>query len=139
MKIKFAGATFDSPEAVMLVIAREFDNQATISRSVVKANVYRDCARVLNEGRLAVERARKEEVPQRLGPVDLCPHCHKPMEVGDEDPEERCCNECSISLAHPEHQEACPGCGKRPGEGLTEGCEDPLGCGFWRPLYKEMK
>ncbi len=25
---------------------------------------------------------------------------------------------------------ACPGCGCEPGEGLTEGCAHPLGCGF---------
>lgn len=28
--------------------------------------------------------------------------------------------------------EACPGCRCRPGDGITPGCEHPLGCGFWR-------
>jgi hypothetical protein len=31
-------------------------------------------------------------------------------------------------------QEACPGCGCRPGDGLTAGCNDPLGCGYFREL-----
>jgi type IV secretory pathway VirB10-like protein len=28
--------------------------------------------------------------------------------------------------------EACPGCGCLPGDGLTEGCEDEGGCGYYR-------
>lgn len=28
--------------------------------------------------------------------------------------------------------QSCPGCGCNPGEGLTEGCTDPNGCGHWR-------
>lgn len=28
--------------------------------------------------------------------------------------------------------DACPGCGCRPGDGLTDGCEDPDGCGYFR-------
>lgn len=28
--------------------------------------------------------------------------------------------------------EACPTCGGRPGDGLTVGCDDENGCGFWR-------
>lgn len=28
--------------------------------------------------------------------------------------------------------EACPGCGCKPGDGLTDGCEDAAGCGFLR-------
>lgn len=28
--------------------------------------------------------------------------------------------------------ETCPGCGCRPGDGLTVDCDDPNGCGFWR-------
>lgn len=39
----------------------------------------------------------------------------------DDDPEEE-----------EESEEACPGCGCLPGDGLTEGCEDELGCGYWR-------
>lgn len=30
--------------------------------------------------------------------------------------------------------EACPGCGSRPGDGRTDGCDDPLGCGYFRSL-----
>lgn len=28
--------------------------------------------------------------------------------------------------------DSCPGCGKNPGDGLTDGCNHPDGCGFWR-------
>lgn len=28
--------------------------------------------------------------------------------------------------------EACPGCGSRPGDGITPGCDDPMGCGHNR-------
>jgi hypothetical protein len=28
--------------------------------------------------------------------------------------------------------EECPGCHAQPGDGLTEGCNHPDGCGFWR-------
>jgi hypothetical protein len=31
----------------------------------------------------------------------------------------------------------CPGCGCGAGDGLTEGCEDEEGCGFWREQGKE--
>jgi hypothetical protein len=30
---------------------------------------------------------------------------------------------------------ACPGCGCRPGDGRTEGCDDADGCGFLRRQY----
>lgn len=30
--------------------------------------------------------------------------------------------------------EACPGCGCMPGDGLTEGCNHPEGCGFYHAL-----
>jgi len=33
-----------------------------------------------------------------------------------------------------EDDEACPGCGCVPGDGTTEGCEDPGGCGELRKL-----
>ncbi len=39
---------------------------------------------------------------------------------GDEDPMEEL------------HPEACPGCGSMPGDGITYGCEDPMGCGHNR-------
>ena len=28
--------------------------------------------------------------------------------------------------------EACPGCGSKPGDGITYGCDDPMGCGHNR-------
>lgn len=35
-------------------------------------------------------------------------------------------------------QEVCPGCKCKPGEGLTENCDDELGCGYWRKLQGEL-
>lgn len=33
-----------------------------------------------------------------------------------------------------EDPEACPGCGCLPGDGLTPGCNDPDGCGYYADL-----
>lgn len=40
----------------------------------------------------------------------------------------------NVVLGDPEDldSEACPGCGCLPGDGLTEGCNHPEGCGFFR-------
>jgi len=35
--------------------------------------------------------------------------------------------------------EACPGCGCLPGDGLTDGCEDPMGCGYNRQRERETE
>jgi hypothetical protein len=40
------------------------------------------------------------------------------------------CTECGAE-GEP-NPEACPGCGCLPGDGLTDGCEDPTGCGYFR-------
>ncbi|MCP4203739.1 MAG: hypothetical protein GY769_17615 [bacterium] len=57
----------------------------------------------------------------------------------DEDPDAEFCNEdgaCSECEADcdfakkDDDPEACPGCGCKPGDGKTEGCDDPDGCGF---------
>lgn len=37
--------------------------------------------------------------------------------------------ESDFSLDDPE---ACPGCGCKPGDGITEGCEAEDGCGYFR-------
>jgi hypothetical protein len=34
--------------------------------------------------------------------------------------------------------DACPGCGCRPGDGLTEGCSHEFGCGYWRAVHAEL-
>lgn len=34
-------------------------------------------------------------------------------------------------------QEACPGCGCKPGEGITPGCHHPDGCGYWEAVLEE--
>ena len=31
-------------------------------------------------------------------------------------------------------QERCPTCKCGPGDGITETCNDPVGCGFWKRL-----
>jgi formate dehydrogenase maturation protein FdhE len=31
-----------------------------------------------------------------------------------------------------ESAEACPGCGCKPGDGITESCEHPEGCGYFK-------
>lgn len=33
--------------------------------------------------------------------------------------------------------ESCPSCGSRPGDGLTDGCNDAVGCGFFRAIIAE--
>ena len=52
-----------------------------------------------------------------------------------------CCNEpaltCTISgntrrITIELDPSACPGCGCKPGEGVTEACTDPMGCGAAR-------
>lgn len=37
-----------------------------------------------------------------------------------------------------EDSDACPGCGCRPGDGLTPGCEAEVGCGYWRELARQL-
>lgn len=32
------------------------------------------------------------------------------------------------------NDEYCPGCAARPGDGINQHCEHPLGCGFWRQV-----
>lgn len=34
--------------------------------------------------------------------------------------------------------EACPGCGCRPGDGITEKCNHPAGCGYWKEEHRKM-
>lgn len=34
--------------------------------------------------------------------------------------------------SEPEDPEACPRCGCCPGDGITESCNDPTGCGYWK-------
>jgi hypothetical protein len=39
-----------------------------------------------------------------------------------------------LDVEEEDDPEACPGCGARPGDGLTVGCDDPDGCGYYRGL-----
>lgn len=34
--------------------------------------------------------------------------------------------------------EACPGCGRTPGEGYDENCEHPDGCGFFKSMDPDL-
>lgn len=34
--------------------------------------------------------------------------------------------------------EACPGCGCLPGDGITETCDHPDGCGYFKDLADEL-
>lgn len=34
--------------------------------------------------------------------------------------------------------DACPGCGCRPGDGLTAGCNHPDGCGYFRGWHEAL-
>jgi hypothetical protein len=45
------------------------------------------------------------------------------------------CMRCGQEFAPPD--DSCPGCGCAPGEGTTEGCNHPVGCGFNRQLGEE--
>lgn len=40
----------------------------------------------------------------------------------------------AVRLSHiaPPPDEACPGCGCKPGDGLTDGCFHPVGCGYFK-------
>ena len=38
---------------------------------------------------------------------------------------------CDEELEADERPEDCPGCGCAPGEGITEGCTHPDGCGYY--------
>lgn len=53
-----------------------------------------------------------------------CPICDGALDDGDV----VYCTECGYE----DDGEACPGCGCRPGDGLTAGCDHPAGCGFYR-------
>ena len=45
------------------------------------------------------------------------------------------CSDCYE--AHEENavpEDACPGCGRRPGDGVSASCTDALGCGYWKAV-----
>jgi hypothetical protein len=45
--------------------------------------------------------------------------------------------ECHGSTEEEDDVEACPGCGRKPGDGYGADCDDPLGCGYWKDWAKE--
>jgi hypothetical protein len=44
-------------------------------------------------------------------------------------------DELTVENDEYELEEACPGCGCEPGDGLTDDCEHPDGCGFGRRMH----
>ncbi len=67
-----------------------------------------------------------------------CQECGKALPEGY-DPQldcEKCLEEDDEDFVDPE---ACPGCGCLPGDGLTDGCEHPEGCGHDRPIFEEAR
>lgn len=67
------------------------------------------------------------------GPDGTIAFCHDCVEAGCAD-EHAGTGECLVEPALPD--DACPGCGCRPGHGLTAGCTHPLGCGYFREAAK---
>lgn len=63
----------------------------------------------------------KELLSEGLGPCAGCDdidcECHGSTDEGD--------------------PEACPGCGRKPGDGYGADCDDPQGCGYWKDWAKE--
>ena len=59
--------------------------------------------------------------------LEICPMCEGENLAGELE-SDGCCY-CGHQIVDPE---ACPGCGCKPGDGYTEGCDHPDGCGFFR-------
>lgn len=44
---------------------------------------------------------------------------------------------CGCNPADEADAEACPSCGRRPGDGYGANCNDPMGCGYWKDWARE--
>lgn len=44
---------------------------------------------------------------------------------------------CGCNPADEADAEACPGCGRKPGDGYGADCNDPTGCGYWKDWARE--
>jgi len=44
-----------------------------------------------------------------------------------------------LKYSLPTDDDACPGCGCKPGDGTTEGCDHPDGCGFFAAVERAAK
>lgn len=69
-------------------------------------------------------RENDEEPGSSDDDVEACEHCGRPLDGSGQ------CKKC-------EDEFACPGCGSRPGDGITPGCNDPGGCGYWKSQESE--
>lgn len=56
-----------------------------------------------------------------------CEKCGEPTGPG-----EQLCKKCASG-----EDEACPGCGRMPGDGYGSDCDDPMGCGYWKDWAKQ--
>lgn len=61
---------------------------------------------------------------------DFLAFCKKEFEFNYRFTEQAFIDLCNAS-------EACPGCGCKPGDGITANCYHPGGCGFWRTQEDE--
>ena len=101
---QFLAALLESSEAAE--VAEEFvDGDAEAPE--ISVTSFRDAGVLTNNAGLVVRVGRREF---QLTVVESTPSY---LREPEEDPE------------------ACPGCGCRPGDGRTEGCKHPDGCGYW--------
>lgn len=49
------------------------------------------------------------------------------------------CEKCEQGIASQSDgdDDACPGCGRGPGDGYGADCNDPQGCGYWKDFARE--
>lgn len=72
---------------------------------------------LLAEGRFDMEGPEGVGVGPCLGCDDPECECHGVTDEGDD--------------------ESCPGCGRMPGDGVGDECDDPMGCGHWKSWARE--
>ncbi len=82
---------------------------------------------LLAEGRFDMEGPEPESVESEEG-SNACAKCGE-ADVGEAD--ELC------DLCRDEDDEACPSCGRSPGDGYGDDCDDPAGCGHWKDWARE--
>lgn len=79
---------------------------------------------LLAEGRFDMEGPEAEDKDNEAKSLMQC-------SMRDAAPGEEC--DCNVA----EHPDACPGCGRGPGDGYGADCEDPQGCGYWKDFARE--
>jgi hypothetical protein len=74
-------------------------------------------------------------VEVRIGDCPECGNIRHLFGVAEQPADEAICGEC---VADAREALTCPSCGAGKGENVTEDCEDPRGCGFWKQLGFEQ-